>query len=156
MRASNGRKYWVGREDLAGDAPALATYTADGRRQVVRLARERLQGAVQQAGQKAGASGSKAQAAPGDKPRFSLGGDEAAGDGRARADEQFRETERAYGGKAAYEQARAAGETKLNYRQWVQVRTPAFKAWFGDWQALAARDVLQKMEAIEIVADKVL
>lgn len=24
--------------------------------------------------------------------------------------------------------------TKLNERQWLQVRTPAFKAWFGDWE----------------------
>ncbi len=22
----------------------------------------------------------------------------------------------------------------LAYRQWVQVRTPTFKAWFGDWE----------------------
>ena len=27
-----------------------------------------------------------------------------------------------------------AGETELDYRQWVQVRTPSFKAWFGDWE----------------------
>jgi transposase-like protein len=25
--------------------------------------------------------------------------------------------------------------TKLNERQWVHVRTPAFKAWFGDWES---------------------
>ncbi len=24
--------------------------------------------------------------------------------------------------------------TKLNERQWLQVRTPSFKAWFGDWE----------------------
>mgnify|MGYP000509247778 CR=1 FL=1 len=70
VRATNGRKYWVEREDLAGDAPALATYTADGRRQVVRVMRARLQGAVQPAGQKAGASGSKAQAAPAHKDKI--------------------------------------------------------------------------------------
>lgn len=46
----------------------------------------------------------------------------------------FRETERAYGGQAAYDKAKVAGKTKLNYRQWVQVRTPEFKAWFGDWE----------------------
>ncbi len=27
--------------------------------------------------------------------------------------------------------------TKLTERQWVQVRTPYFKEWFGDWEALA-------------------
>ena len=25
-------------------------------------------------------------------------------------------------------------QTRLNERQWVQVRTPAFKEWFGDWE----------------------
>ena len=49
---------------------------------------------------------------------------------------QFAETEKAIGGKPAYEKAKAAGKTKLNYGQWVQVRTPAFKAWFGDWEAV--------------------
>jgi hypothetical protein len=27
--------------------------------------------------------------------------------------------------------------SKLSFRQWLQVRTPAFKAWFGDWEAAA-------------------
>ena len=40
---------------------------------------------------------------------------------------QFQETEKAYGGRAAYNQAKSEGKTKLNYQQWVQVRTPAFK-----------------------------
>src|SRR5690606_20304992 len=48
------------------------------------------------------------------------------------AKQQFADTEKAYGGKAAYGKAKEAGKTKLNYHQWVQVRTPAFKAWFGD------------------------
>lgn len=50
------------------------------------------------------------------------------------AERQYRDTEKAYGGKPAYDKAKAAGKTKLNYRQWVQVRTPNFKAWFGDWE----------------------
>ena len=45
---------------------------------------------------------------------------------------EFRAVERVYGGREAYERAKAAGRTKLNYRQWVQVRTPAFKRWFGE------------------------
>ena len=48
--------------------------------------------------------------------------------------QQFTETEQQLGGKPAYDKAKAEGKTKLNYRQWVQVRTPAFKAWFGDWE----------------------
>ena len=51
------------------------------------------------------------------------------------AQRQFKATERAYGGKAAYDRAKAAGKTKLTYGQWVQVRTPNFKAWFGDWES---------------------
>jgi hypothetical protein len=46
---------------------------------------------------------------------------------------QFSDTERQYGGRAAYDQAKADGKTRLGYLQWVQVRTPAFKAWFGPW-----------------------
>ena len=53
------------------------------------------------------------------------------------AQRQFAETERAYGGRDAFEQAKAVGRTKLNYRQWVQVRTPSFRAWFGDWELAA-------------------
>lgn len=53
----------------------------------------------------------------------------------AEAQRQFAQTERAYGSRAAYDRAKAAGKTKLNYGQWVQVRTPAFKEWFGyDWE----------------------
>ena len=48
--------------------------------------------------------------------------------------EEFEATAQQYGGEVAYNAAKAAGETELDYRQWVQVRTPSFKAWFGDWQ----------------------
>lgn len=48
--------------------------------------------------------------------------------------QEFEATAQQYGGEAAYKQAKAAGETELDYQQWVQVRTPSFKAWFGDWQ----------------------
>ena len=48
--------------------------------------------------------------------------------------DSFIRTEQELGGKAAYERAKENGETELNYRQWVQVRTPEFKAWFGDWE----------------------
>ena len=53
---------------------------------------------------------------------------------RSQTDEQkqFDETAQKYGGELAYEQAKTDGE--ITYRQWVQVRTPAFKQWFGDWE----------------------
>ncbi|MBN6067395.1 hypothetical protein HYE54_00995 [Aggregatibacter actinomycetemcomitans] len=33
-----------------------------------------------------------------------------------------------------YNQAKAKGETELTFHQWKQVRSPEFKAWFGDWE----------------------
>jgi hypothetical protein len=62
----------------------------------------------------------------------------------------FRDTERAYGGRAAHAQALAAGRTRLPYSQWVQVRTPAFKAWFGDWEAARAQDRLDAMAPVAL------
>lgn len=56
---------------------------------------------------------------------------------------QFKETERAYGGRPAYNRAKEAGKTKLTYGQWVQVRTPNFKAWFGDWEGAHGRTELR-------------
>ncbi|MFC0939003.1 LPD38 domain-containing protein [Pasteurella multocida] len=47
----------------------------------------------------------------------------------------FYETEKALGGYEAYQQAVKDGKTELSYRQWVQVRIPEFKAWFGDWES---------------------
>ncbi|HDR1420083.1 TPA: hypothetical protein QB189_002016, partial [Pasteurella multocida] len=47
----------------------------------------------------------------------------------------FYETENILGGQEAYQQAVKDGKTELSYRQWVQVRTPEFKAWFGDWES---------------------
>lgn len=91
------------------------------------------------------------QPAPDDGPRFSRGAATEPG-----TDQQFRDTERAYGGREAYERAKAAGRTKLNYRQWVQVRTPAFKAWFGNWEALKAQSALDAMQPVQIrVPDEV-
>ena len=36
--------------------------------------------------------------------------------------------------EAAYQTAKAAGKTHLTYQQWLHVRSPEFKAWFGDWE----------------------
>jgi hypothetical protein len=72
---------------------------------------------------------------------------------------EFADTERAYGGREAYDKAKKAGKTKLDYRQWVQVRTPRFKKWFGDWEA--ARGVRQlnetkplQLDGLEAAADQ--
>ena len=66
------------------------------------------------------------------------------------AQREERQTERAYGGRPTYDRARAAGRTKLNYQQWVQVRTPAFKQWFGDWEAVRAQQRLDAMKPVTV------
>ena len=65
---------------------------------------------------------------------------------------QFKETARAYGGQEGWQRARDAGRTKLNYRQWVQVRTPAFKQWFGNWEALRAQERLDSIDSVQVRA----
>ncbi|MBQ8444960.1 MAG: hypothetical protein IJX22_01060, partial [Opitutales bacterium] len=40
--------------------------------------------------------------------------------------------------------------TKLNPRQWVQVRTKAFKKWFGDWEKQARIEKLKNSVPVEI------
>lgn len=69
---------------------------------------------------------------------------------QGRQPSSFGDTERAYGGRDAYARAKAAGRTKLTYGQWVQVRTPEFKNWFGDWEALRAQQRLDAMEPVDV------
>ena len=40
-------------------------------------------------------------------------------------------------------------DTKLSEKQWLQVRTPQFKKWFGDWEAVAKKKAIEKLKAIE-------
>ncbi|MBQ8444890.1 MAG: hypothetical protein IJX22_00690, partial [Opitutales bacterium] len=40
--------------------------------------------------------------------------------------------------------------SKLNARQWVQVRTKAFKKWFGDWEKSFAKTRLSEGEAVPV------
>ncbi|GHU03562.1 hypothetical protein AGMMS49960_18130 [Betaproteobacteria bacterium] len=63
-------------------------------------------------------------------------------------------TERAYGGKPAFDRAKADGRTKLNFRQWVQVRTARFKKWFGDWEAAAHRQFLEGDPVAELTGNE--
>jgi soluble lytic murein transglycosylase-like protein len=64
------------------------------------------------------------QAADGDEPKFAKKPEE----------RQLAETAQKYGGEEAYKKARGEDRTVLSYNQWLQVRTPAFKTWFGDWE----------------------
>ena len=51
----------------------------------------------------------------------------------AQLKQEFDATAKQYGGTAAWMQAKATGKTVLDYRAWVQVRTPRFLKWYGDW-----------------------
>ncbi len=42
--------------------------------------------------------------------------------------------------------------TNLNERQWAQVRTKAFKQWFGDWEFTARAKAIESLEPIKVEA----
>ena len=45
-------------------------------------------------------------------------------------------------------------DTNLTERQWLQVRTKAFKKWFGDWEKTARIEKLKKTKPIEITGEE--
>ena len=45
--------------------------------------------------------------------------------------------------------------SKLSPRQWAQVRTKAFKEWFGDWEKAARIEKLRKSEPVEITGKEI-
>lgn len=45
--------------------------------------------------------------------------------------------------------------TNLTPRQWVQVRTKAFKKWFGDWEKRARIEKLRKSESASITGEEI-
>ena len=45
--------------------------------------------------------------------------------------------------------------TKLTEKQWAQVRTKAFKEWFGDWEKATRIEKLRKAKAIEITGEEI-
>jgi len=57
---------------------------------------------------------------------------------------------RAYGGRQAYERASALKQTELVYEDWLTVRTPAFKAWFGDWEAARGVEQLGQIQLLNL------
>ena len=45
--------------------------------------------------------------------------------------------------------------TRLTEKQWAQVRTKAFKSWFGDWEKSARIEKLRKSEPVEITGEEI-
>ncbi len=48
--------------------------------------------------------------------------------------QEFRDVFTRYQGTKQWMKAPNGSKTNLSLRQWVQVRTPSFKKWFGDWE----------------------
>lgn len=54
-----------------------------------------------------------------------------------------------------YMKAPNGNPTNLNEKQWVQVRTKAFKEWFGEWEKAARIEKLRKSKPVEIRGDEI-
>lgn len=48
--------------------------------------------------------------------------------------QEYADVENMYKGTDKWLKAPNGKDTKLTERQWIQVRTPSFKRWFGDWE----------------------
>ena len=65
-----------------------------------------------------------------------------------RAKSEYDSVAAQYKGTDAWMQAPNGEATKLSERQWVQVRTPSFKKWFGDWEAARAKGGVWAVEDV--------
>jgi len=71
-----------------------------------------------------------------------------------RAKDEYAEVEAKYKGTDQWLKAPNGGKTNLTERQWVQVRTPAFKKWFGDWEAAIAKGGVWADDSTSKVVDE--
>ena len=55
----------------------------------------------------------------------------------------------------SYMKAPGGKPTNLSPKQWVQVRTKAFKKWFGDWEKAARIEKLKKSKPVEITGNEI-
>lgn len=55
----------------------------------------------------------------------------------------------------SYMKAPNGQPTKLNEKQWAQVRTANFKKWFGDWEKASRIEKLKKSKPIEITGQEI-
>ncbi len=60
---------------------------------------------------------------------------------------EYDEVVKNYKGTDQWMKAPNGEPTNLSERQWVQVRTPAFKNWFGDWEKAARIEAIEGIEA---------
>ena len=64
--------------------------------------------------------------------------------------EQKEAVRRQYEGTALWMKAPNGVQTNLTEEQWLTVRTPAFKAWFGDWEQVATQRALAESTPLKI------
>lgn len=57
--------------------------------------------------------------------------------------------------EGTYMKAPNGKPTRLTPKQWVQVRTKAFKKWFGDWEKAARIEKLRNSKPIEITGNEI-
>jgi hypothetical protein len=66
--------------------------------------------------------------------KFGSGGGSSSDSKKKDPKQEYDEIKKQYEGKSEWMKAPNGKESKLNERQWIQVRTPSFKNWFGDWE----------------------
>ena len=94
---------------------------------------------------------SNGDATHGGSTRFKRGADGLSPEGQRQYDEVVRRYTNPDGTKKrGWMKAPNGQPTKLTERQWVQVRTPAFKEWFGDWEANAVLSAIEELPPIAV------
>ena len=66
------------------------------------------------------------------------------------ADREYDAVEGKYRGTDKWLKAPNGRPSNLNERQWVQVRTPSFKKWFGDWEKASIRKQFDSCQTVII------
>lgn len=74
----------------------------------------------------------------------------------AEAQKQYEDVKSKYMGTPLWMKAPNGKPTNLTEEQWVRVRTPNFKRWFGDWERLALANEVENMPAAEVEPHEVL
>ncbi len=64
--------------------------------------------------------------------------------------EEIEAVRQQYEGTEQWMKAPNGEPTNLTERQWLLVRTPSFKEWFGDWEVVARIQALLKSKAIDV------
>ena len=78
-------------------------------------------------------------------------GDAVGGLNQKEAEKEKEAVRKQYAGTAQWMKAPNGKATNLTEDQWLTVRTPAFKAWFGDWEKRAVAEELQGLSPLNVL-----